>query len=267
MTVHERWILASVGFSFTAFGLALDWSRALPRLVIKITIVHMSTKSLPSKLLKKTLFCLEKRCIMPALLDGATRISRKRKRNNVEQTKPGSPETNGHDEILLLENQILESRRHFNSITTLLNYVNEQEPQDTKDAKSVLAAIALCRVFCRLLAAGNMSRSRETSKNEALIVQWLMERYQEYKSALLSMLALETSDRSTTAMTLLMRLIKEEAVQLKLSEEAIWAKGLFTKLLRTLVNVRAIDDARAAFVDNYLLKYDDIRYHTFTQLL
>ena len=200
-------------------------------------------------------------CVMPELLDGATGISRKRKRNNVEPTKSISLEPNGHDEILLLESQILESRRHLNSITILLGYVNE------KDAKSIFAAISLCRVFCRLMAAGNLSKSQETSKNETLIVKWLKERFQEYKHSLLSMLASEISNRSTTALTLLLELIKEEAEQLKLSEYAVWSNGLFAKLLRILVDVEAIDDARAAFIDNYLLKYDDIRYYTFTRLL
>lgn len=203
---------------------------------------------------------------MPTFLDGGSKISRKRKRGNLESAKSGSAVFSAADEILLLENQILKSRRHFNSIATLLNYVTKPDLQDLNDDKSDFAAVALCRVFCRLMALGYMVKSRETSKNEILIVQWLIEKFREYQNVLLSMLAAENSDRSTTALTLLMRVIKEEAVHMKLSEDAAWGHGLFSKLLRTLVDIEVIADARAAFIDSYLVKYDDIRYYTFIRI-
>lgn len=202
---------------------------------------------------------------MPELFDG---ISKKRKRKLclVHAAESASRVSNKHDEILLLETQILQSRRHYNSIITLLGYVKEPDPQNAENQKSVAAAVALCRVFCRLIALGNMSKSRETSEDETLIVQWLIERLQEYQSALLFMLASRAPSISKTALTLLMRLIKEGDMQRNVNVDAIWCNGVFPNILQTLVNLTAVDDARSAFVDEYFVKYHDIRYHSLTRL-
>lgn len=202
---------------------------------------------------------------MPELFDG---ISKKRKRKPclVHAAESASRVSNKHDEILLLETQILQSRRHYNSIITLLGYVKEPDPQNAENQKSVTAAVALCRVFCRLIALGNMSKSRETSEDETLIVQWLIERLQEYQSALLFMLASRAPSISKTALTLLMRLIKEGDMKRNVNVDAIWCNGVFPNILQTLVNLTAVDDARSAFVDEYFVKYHDIRYHSLTRL-
>lgn len=203
---------------------------------------------------------------MPGLRDGTSK-KRKRSLSQVHTAASASPVSNKHDKILLLESQILESRRHYNSILTLLGYVKEQDSQDATDQNRVMAAVALCRVFCRLIASGNMSKSRGISNDETVIVQWLKERLQEYQSALLSMLALQSPGVSTTALTLLMQLIKEEGMQLDVNQDAIWCSSVFLNTLQTLVNVKTIDDARAAFIEKYFVKYDDIRYHTVTRLM
>lgn len=202
---------------------------------------------------------------MPGRFDGISK-NRKRKLSQVHAAESTSPVSNKHDEILLLENQILQSRRYYNSITTLLGYVKELDPQNAENQKSIMAAVALCRVFCRLIALGNMSKSRELSEDETLVVQWLLERFQEYQSALLFMLASRTPSISTTALTLLMQLIKEGDVQLNVNVDAIWCDGVFPTILQMLVNLKTIDDARAAFVDEYFVKYDDVRYHSLTRL-
>ena len=196
---------------------------------------------------------------MPGLLDGT---NKKRKRKESASTVP-----NRQDEILLLESQILESRRHYNNITTLLGFVKELDIQDGNDQTSVTAAVALCRVFCRLIASGDMSksRSRETSE-ETVTLQWLTEKLQEYQHALLSILVLQSSSVSTTALVLLLQLIKEGDMDLNVSKDASWCSGLFSKILQTLVNATTVEVARAEFVAKYFVKYDDIRYHTLVRL-
>lgn len=200
---------------------------------------------------------------MSGILDGM----RKQGKKNLSHVHAAEPESNEHDEIMLLETQILESRQHYNNIITLLGYVKGQDTQDANDQKSAIAAVALCRVFCRLMASGNMSKSRETSKDETIIVQWLTERLQEYQRALLSMLAFQSPSISTTALTLLMQLIKEGDMQSNVIEDAIWGNGGFSSILPKLVNATTVDDARAMFVDKYFVKYHDIRYHSLTCLM
>ncbi len=163
-------------------------------------------------------------------------------------------------EILLLENQILESRKHYNSIVTLLGYSKEHDAEDQRD---IAAAVALCRVFCRLMAAGRLTKSRETADDEVIIVQWLKKQIREYEASTLVMLFSEDISRQSTALTLLMRLMREQANYLKLQDDSIWRNGIFTEILQALVGTRAADARRTEFVEKYLVKYDDIRYHTF----
>ncbi len=163
-------------------------------------------------------------------------------------------------EILLLENQILESRKHYNSIVTLLGYSKEHDAEDQRD---IAAAVALCRVFCRLMAAGRLTKSRETADDEVIIVEWLKKQIREYEASTLVMLFSEDISRQSTALTLLIRLMKEQANYLKLQDDSIWRDGIFTEILQALVGTSAADDRRTEFVEKYLVKYDDIRYHTF----
>ncbi len=203
---------------------------------------------------------------MPEIVNG-TGNSRTRKRKAVVSAEAGHTAAPGPDEILLLENQILESRRHYNSIASLLEYVGTEGAGDVKDQMSIIAAVALCRVFCRLMALGKLSKSGEASKEENLIVRWLRERLREFKNSLISALGSQKSDWSETAVTLLMQLIKEEAVQLKLSEDAIWRTGTFSVLLGKLMEAMTCDDSRTCFINKYLVIHDDIRYYTFTRLM
>ena len=200
---------------------------------------------------------------MPGLVKGE-KTSRKRKWIDANTPELAASMSSSHDEILQLENNILESRRNFNSIATLLGYIGKPGVQD--EQKSMFAVVVLCRVFCRLMASGKMSKSRDNSTNESLIILWLTERLQEYRKALLSMLASPGSDESLTALDLLMRLIKEEAMHLKADGEDIWGDGAFSKILKLIIDPRSIDDLRQVFIDKYLQKYDDIRYCTFALL-
>lgn len=123
--------------------------------------------------------------------------SRKRKRGQAKaqgsDLKAHKVQTNNvdndHSQILLLEQQVRESRKHYNNIVTLIRTFREDE-----SGKRVIAAISLCRVFCRLMAAGSMSRANGAPDGELIIVQWLRDRYREYSNLLLGML--RRGDRS-----------------------------------------------------------------------
>ncbi len=167
-----------------------------------------------------------------------------------------------HPRVLLLEKNILDSRKNYNSISTLLKYMNVTGDEQKDD----VAAVALCRVFCTLMAAGGLVRGRDLSKNEATVVEWLKERYQEYKMALLQLLGQAVVVRQITAMTLLLQLVKKERVYLFTSDDAVWRTGVFAKLIRALVADTTGDETREGFVEKYVARYQDIRYHTFEQL-
>lgn len=166
-------------------------------------------------------------------------------------------------QILLLESRILESRKNYNDISALLQHARARSVSDQRD---ILASVALCRVFCRLLALGCLSATEEAFDLEATILQWLKERLKEFEEQLLHMLE-QDAVRQTTALTLLMRLVKERAAHLATSEEQIWRSGTFASTVYHLVTYSTAENARENFIAEYVEKYDDVRYHTFARFV
>lgn len=192
-------------------------------------------------------------------------FNRKRKRTAVQEAVSPPPATHDAKDVLELENQILESRRHYNNIVQLLEYLKKPEAED--DDRSFIAAVALCRVFCRLLAGGKMSRKQGISNDETLIIDWLRERLKEYKNLLISKLASQKPEWSQLALTLPLQMMKEESVYLKVPNDTVWRNGTFALLLRKLADGTTPEATRGLFVKNYLVVFDDIRYYTFTGLM
>ncbi len=165
--------------------------------------------------------------------------------------------------ILLLENGILESRKNYNSIVLLLDRMRERNPSD---GRYTAAAVALFRVFCKLIALGNLTKNPQVSKEENTVVLWLWERLEEYEEALLNYLQSEDDTKQVAALTLLLRLIKEKARHLITSESVNWDAGLFQRIVHGLLMCRYGATAIDEFVDKYVAKHADIRLHTFTSI-
>lgn len=183
----------------------------------------------------------------------------KRKRDTVQD------ETDSVSRILVLENQVLESRQYYNNIVTILKQCWGQDTERDNE-ESTVAVVALYRIFCRLMALGRLAQPRGTPENEVTIVQWLNARYIEYKEILLTTLSQSGSSQQSTALTLLMRLVKEEATHLKPSEDALWRTGTFVRVLKALLDaVNPSADVLDEFAQEYVQKYDDIRFYTFAQ--
>ncbi|KAI4136830.1 MAG: hypothetical protein LQ341_005423 [Variospora aurantia] len=186
----------------------------------------------------------------------ATDNTRNGKTRRTEKSAPSNASLG--EEILLLESQILASRRHYNKITTLQAYCQDHTAHGER---SLTAAVALCRVFCRLMAMGNMSKSRQASDNETTIVQWLRTQYESYKVTLLHLLAAADPGMQSTALTLIMRSLKEEFDSLNLASENNWREGTFASLVSILAGSSVADVVREEFVEKYLQPYDDVRYY------
>ncbi|KAL6720693.1 Maturation and nuclear export of 40S ribosomal subunits interacting protein [Lecanora helva] len=176
------------------------------------------------------------------------------------RTEKGSPhEEDPQSEILRLEESILESKKNYNGILKALDYV---EDVGAKDQKDVVASVALCRIFCRLMAAGSLTKDRDSDESEVIVVQWLHERFRSYKSGLLDLVRRGDYARQSTALTLLMRLLKEEKAHLSQSNESLWRAGAFSQLVPTLVEDTVAHETRMEFAEKYM-KFDDVRYYTF----
>lgn len=186
--------------------------------------------------------------------------SKPERREPKSKSRRKSPSEDGDDpqaEIQQLEAQILESRKHYNNIAALLQLVRQAEAENEAP---ILAVVALCRVFSRLLAIGDMVKSKGMGEAEATIAMWLKERYKEFLDTLLNdFLQSDQPPKQSVALTLLMRLVKEES---RTQKDYNLKSGPLSRLVEVLLLLPADDPNREEFVEKYFQQYDDIRYHT-----
>ena len=184
--------------------------------------------------------------------------SKSKSRRKSPSEDDGNDAEDVQSEILQLEAQILESRKHYNNIATLLQRARQS---GAENEGPILAAVALCRVFSRLLVTGDMVKSKGMSEAEGVIVSWLKERYKELCTLLLDdFLRSEHPPKQSVALTLLMRLVKEEA---KSQKDYKIKNGPLPRLVEALLRLPLDDLNREEFAEKYLKQYDDIRYQTF----
>ncbi|TGZ85165.1 CBF-domain-containing protein [Ascodesmis nigricans] len=167
------------------------------------------------------------------------------------------------DSILVLEEAIIESPKNYNQIVTLIGYFND--PVTSPDL-CITSAVALCRTFCRLMSKKRLSKKRTGSAEEVAVSTWLKERYNEYFASLCEALEREGPAVQNTALTLLMRFIKEEALYLKPShEEAYFPHESFGKIVKAvLTGEKMEEDVKMEWAEKYITQYDDVRYSFFS---
>ena len=186
---------------------------------------------------------------------GGPEPSKKRPRSDSNSRNDGDDE---QSQILLLENGIVESRKNYNNITTLIEI--SQKQGDNADA-AVVAAVSLCRVFIRLLALGNLTRKKDASEKDETIVRWLRERLGEYKENIISMFRLD--ETALTALTLAMRILKAEAEHLHGNSEYIFPAAFLAEIVTALIQPEVDVSARNEFLGAFVNEHDDIRFYTF----
>lgn len=159
--------------------------------------------------------------------------------------------------ILLMEQGILESKKNYNDITVLLSTAGEYE---NGEPESMLAAVALCRIFVRLLAQGALIAKKSLSDKDTVVVGWLKDQFTQYKTLLMSLLGEE--ELAVTALTLSMRLLKAEGEFLYDKEEYSFPTAFMENIVKAVL-LSDNEDVRRAFIEEFAEQYDDIRYFTF----
>ncbi|GAP86312.1 putative nucleolar complex protein 4 [Rosellinia necatrix] len=203
---------------------------------------------------------------MPSTIKDPSSLKRKRAKASEKVSKrtktDSSDEEQGDDaqaEILLLEDDILKSKKNYNSITTLLDLAKTQDDSDV----SLFATVSLCRVLLRLLASGSLSRKTGQSEREAIVLQWLKARLVDYKRLLINLLEDESS--ASTALALSMRLLKAETQISSDKSEVVFPKIFLKDIVTALVHQK-FQEVQAEFREKYLGDYADIRLYTFQAL-
>lgn len=168
-------------------------------------------------------------------------------------------------DILLLESKILESRKNYNDISQLIGHLHTEN-----DEIQSLAAVALCRVFCRLLAAGTLTNNNEPSdgrsQTDRTVSQWLLERLKETYTQLFQMLKEDNPTKQATTLTISMQLLREQAKHYHRSNFTEWSRNAFQDMMETLMAEDAPLAAAGGFAETFASKYDDIRYHAFDRI-
>lgn len=162
--------------------------------------------------------------------------------------------------IAVLEEQIKESQRHYNHIQSLLVTAKKEVKLAQSETPAVLA---LCRVFCRLLADGRLSKSSATTANDLKILDWLKERYSDYQRLLFRMLEATDAPQQRVALHGGMQLVKEEVMNAGVSADSVWRTALFPKLLVAVLGGTSADDICEEYLEKYVNVYDDVRHYTF----
>ncbi|KAJ9137949.1 Nucleolar complex protein [Pleurostoma richardsiae] len=160
--------------------------------------------------------------------------------------------------VLLLENGILESKKNYNNITSLIDIARRQ---DEDGESAMVAAVSLCRVFIRLLAAGSFLRKKDMSEKDVVVIRWLRDRLSEFEEVLLSMFSRD--EFASTALTLSMRLLKAEAEYLDGKDERTFPHAFFTQIVAAVVQGDVEEEVRKEFLEKYVDEFDDIRFYTF----
>ena len=186
------------------------------------------------------------------------------KKNGVKPRKAPKTTKNGHTtqaDILLLEEQILESREHYKNLVEIQRLVNDT---DKKAKTATIAAVALCRVFCRLIAGEKLIKRKEDSESDVQVVQWLKQRLWDYVESLAGWVGSPGATRESTALTLLMKIVKAETSQESSKADQAWRteKSAFCTVVRALLEETDAEAAREEFVEKYVEEHDDVRFYT-----
>jgi U3 small nucleolar RNA-associated protein 19 len=188
-------------------------------------------------------------------------VKRKRLENGDPSKKRRKSATDDDSEpkaqIEKLENEIFESKKHYNNIATLIELGQKQD----EDAKTGLAAAdALCRVFIRLLASGSLVKRRDASEKDLTVTKWLRDRLADYRGLLISML--RNSRLALNALMLSMALVKAEALHLDDRQEAVFPRYFFSDVVAAVFE--SLDELlREELLKKFIKQYDDIRFYTF----
>lgn len=124
------------------------------------------------------------------------------------------------------------------------------------------ATTALCRIFCRLQAEGRLAKSDNATAETVQVVDWLRERYGEYKKLLLRSLSDGSEAQQEQAFPLAMQLVREES-STSISSDPLGKGSFFTQVAATVLKTTECEATLGTLVQDYAQKFDDIRHALF----
>jgi U3 small nucleolar RNA-associated protein 19 len=218
----------------------------------------------------RAIYMQQQQHTMPGIIPKDDPVRKRKRTVDVSAKSDGAkprkaPKTKTEDaqsQILSWESEILESPDYYGNIASLQQHISQSE---TQPETATLAAVSLCRVFCRLIASEALVRRKEASDKDAQTTQMLRQRLREYVQGMSAWIGSPDGAMESTALTLLMRVAKEEVSQEPKRAEQAWrtSQSVFTLVLKALLEDVDADGAREEFVEKYVEEHDDVRFYTF----
>ncbi|KAJ6257721.1 hypothetical protein Dda_7509 [Drechslerella dactyloides] len=156
-------------------------------------------------------------------------------------------------EMLQLEEDIIAATT-ASARTKCLNTLLDQMKDESEDV-AIMTAVGLCRTFCRLMSRGQLVRHKDHTPEQLRMVKETKEAYISYLKGLGHLL----ESGEGTSLKLAMRLLKEESVHMKPSEEYYFPNLSFGVVIKHLL-LSDSPDLVTVFATEYIYEYSDLRF-------
>ncbi|KAK6540999.1 hypothetical protein TWF694_008380 [Orbilia ellipsospora] len=177
-----------------------------------------------------------------------------------EDMESGSDEENdiaGHQvEMLQLEEEIINAKTataRTKALGTLLKKL-----EDESEEVVIMTAVGLCRTFCRLMSRNQLTRQKDHSPEELKMVKEGKEAYINYLNNLGSLL----EGGEGTSLKLAMRLLKEESIHMKPSEDYYFPFLTYGLIIKYILFSDS-SDLVTVFATEYVYENLDLRLEFF----
>ncbi|KAF2151343.1 CBF-domain-containing protein [Myriangium duriaei CBS 260.36] len=206
---------------------------------------------------------------MPGLIDVQGGKKRKRednaqfKRRVAKKQETPEDENGVQEQLLELESRITETG-HFGAGIKKIHKIFGSKSQAVDER--LAAAVALCRIFYRLISGERLVKRKNLSPEERDEVDHLRGSLTLYVDGLCKFLAHEDDHVRSTALTLLMRIVKAEVSQQESRSTQAWKTGAFYSLVRTLITKKNVEGPVQEFLEAFVEEHDDIRFYTFAAI-
>ncbi|KAK6532946.1 hypothetical protein TWF281_007116 [Arthrobotrys megalospora] len=159
-------------------------------------------------------------------------------------------------EMLQLEEDII-SAKTATARTKGLNSLLEQL-EDESEEIAIMTAVGLCRTFCRLMSRGQLVRHKDHSPEQLKMVKEAKETYINYLNGLGRML----EGGEGTSLKLSMRLLKEESIHMKPSDDYYFPFLTYGVIIKHLL-LSDSSDLVTVFAAEYIYEFSDLRLEFF----
>jgi U3 small nucleolar RNA-associated protein 19 len=172
------------------------------------------------------------------------------------KTKRRREQTTGNDSELdrrvqKLEDELSKTTNGKSQMPELISLFDSDNPDSEHNLK---VAICLCRVFSRMMAAGQFPWQKSKEEHG-----WQMREYGSYQSVVQQCLKKGHGSTPTTMLKLHMRMLKEESLH---NPDSIRIFESFAGLVPALVEAADGAEVRKTFAEECLQPYQDCCYHS-----